>query len=109
MCPARLDGLKTCDVCRLKALGTLGDLEFHSLSVVERPVPISLNRGEVDEHVLTGLPLDESETLTRVEPLHCSLFFHSNSYSLVLSYLVPRAASRAQKKRAASVNLQPLK
>src|SRR5438270_8369098 len=86
--PARLARLEAGDVCCLQALGTFSDLEFDSLPLVERSVPFSLNRGEVDEHVLTGLTLDESETLARVEPLNCSLFFHSNSYFLVLSYLV---------------------
>lgn len=81
--PARLEWLHTRDVCCLQALGTFRDLEFHRLSFVERFVSISLNRGEVDKHVLTGLTLDESETFSRIEPLNCSLFFHSNSYSLV--------------------------
>lgn len=30
--------------------GTFSDLEFDSLSFVERSIPISLNRGKVDEH-----------------------------------------------------------
>jgi hypothetical protein len=30
----------------------------------------------VDENVLAGLALDESETLAGIEPLYCSLFSH---------------------------------
>jgi hypothetical protein len=30
----------------------------------------------VDENVLAGLALDESESLAGIEPLYCSLFSH---------------------------------
>jgi len=64
------------DVRCLQALWTLGHIEFNRLPLGERPVPISLNCGEVHKHVLTGLALNESESLAGIEPLHCSLFFH---------------------------------
>jgi len=44
------------------------------LAVIQRLVAISLNRGEMDENVLTALALDESKALAGVKPLHCSLF-----------------------------------
>jgi hypothetical protein len=42
----------------------------------------------MDEDVLAGLALDESESLAGIEPLYCSLFFHGISSSYLLSYLV---------------------
>jgi hypothetical protein len=36
----------------------------------------------MDEDVLAGLALDESESLAGIEPLYCSLFFHGISFSL---------------------------
>ena len=60
----------------LQTLRALGDVEFNRLPLGERPVPVSLNRGEVHENVLTGLALDESKSLAGIEPLYCSLFFH---------------------------------
>jgi hypothetical protein len=64
------------DVRCLQALWALGHIEFNRLPLGERPVPISLNCGEVHKDVLTGLALNESESLAGIEPLHCSLFFH---------------------------------
>ena len=37
----------------LQALGTFGDVEFNCLAVGKGSVPLSLNRGEVHENVLT--------------------------------------------------------
>lgn len=58
----------------LQARGAAGHFEFNRLAFVQRFVAFSLNRGEVDENVLAGLALDESKTLTGIEPLYCSLF-----------------------------------
>jgi hypothetical protein len=63
------------DVRCLRSLRTLGHFEFNRLSVIQRLVPLRLNRGEMDENVLAGLPLDESKSLAGIEPLYCSLFF----------------------------------
>jgi len=58
----------------LQALGALGHFELNRLSVIQRLVAVGLNRGKVDENVLAGLALDESESLAGIEPLYCSLF-----------------------------------
>jgi len=99
MFSARLDGLEACDVCCLQALGSRGDLEFDRLSFVEGSIAVPLNCREMDEDVFTGLTLDESESLACIEPLNCSLFFHSNSCSLFLGYLVPPDCLKRSKKR----------
>ena len=53
-------------------------LQTLCLTFIERPVAISLNRGEMDENVLATLALDKPKALAGVEPLYCSLFFHEN-------------------------------
>ena len=56
-------------VCGLQPLRPLGDVELHQLSLVERPVPLHLDRGEVHEDVLAVGTGDEAVPLVRVEPL----------------------------------------
>jgi hypothetical protein len=72
----------------LQTLGSAYDLEFYGLALVERAVAIRLNGGEMDENVLSGLALDESEALTRVKPLYSSLFLTQCSFSFPISYLM---------------------
>src|SRR2546422_5660392 len=79
---ARAGGLEASDVRRLQALGAGGHFEFNRLAFVQRFVPLRLDGGKVDENVLAGLALDEPESLTGVEPLHCSLFFQCFSFSV---------------------------
>ena len=45
--------LERSDVRRLQALRTLGNVEFNSLPLIEGFVAVALNRGEVDENVLS--------------------------------------------------------
>ena len=73
---ARPFGLEAGDVRRLQTLGSAGDLEFNRLAFVQRLITFRLNGRKVDENVLAGLALDESESLAGIEPLHCSLFSH---------------------------------
>jgi hypothetical protein len=68
-------GLEGLDVGGLQALGSLGNLEFNRLAVIQRLIAISHNRGEMHEHIFSTLALDETEALAGVKPLHCSLFF----------------------------------
>jgi hypothetical protein len=63
------------DVRGLQALGSLGHFEFNRLAFVQRFVSLRLNRGEMDENILAGLPLDKSKPLACIKPLYCSLFF----------------------------------
>src|SRR2546427_2880045 len=103
-------GLEGGDVRCLQALWTLSDIEFDRLPLGERPVPVSLNRGEVHENILAGLTLDESESLAGIEPLYCSLFFHLVVPSFFLSYLVRLEPPSAEYKKGPQVVLdsQPL-
>jgi len=66
--------LETCNVLRLKALGTLFYFELNSLPLIQRLIAIHHDRGEVHEDIFAGLPLDKAITLWSIEPLHCTLF-----------------------------------
>src|ERR1035437_1974529 len=80
--PYRPGLLQAGNVRCLQALGAGGNLELNRLPFVQRFISVRLNRGEVDEDVLAGLALDESESLAGIEPLYCSLFFHCISFLL---------------------------
>ncbi len=68
--------LEASDVRSLQTLRSAGNFEFNRLAFVQRFIALRLNRGEMDENILAGLALDESESLAGIEPLHCSLFSH---------------------------------
>src|ERR1700744_6782529 len=76
------DGLGAADnVGRIQSLRTLLTLELHSLTFIQRLVPILLNRREVHKHIFAGGALDESITLCSVNPLHNALLFHGRLLS----------------------------
>jgi hypothetical protein len=64
------------NVGSLQALRAAGNLEFDWLSLVEGAVALRLDGGEMDEHVLAALALDETKALAGVKPLYYTLFFH---------------------------------
>jgi len=60
------------DDLNVSSRGTLGaaaDLESDLLALLESAVTVTLDSGEVDEEVSTGVTGDEAETLGGVEPL----------------------------------------
>ena len=73
-------GSNSADVRSLQSLGAPGDFKLHSLTFVQRFVPLGLNRREVDENVLAGLALNKTETFAGVKPLYCSLFSQLGSH-----------------------------
>jgi len=76
-------GLSADHVGRLEALGALEQIKLHRFAFVERAVTILLNRREMDEHVFTSGALDEPVTFCPVEPLHCTLLSHKNSFQRI--------------------------
>ena len=68
------------DVRGLSALGALHDLELNSLTLGQRLVPLLRDGGEVDEHVLATLTLDESVALLVRKPLHGALSQATSSF-----------------------------
>src|SRR3984957_20782538 len=77
----RIDRLEPGNVLRLKAFRAFLNFKFHCLTFIQGLVTVHLNRREVDENVLSGLPLDEAIPLRSIELLHCALFLHSHHTS----------------------------
>jgi hypothetical protein len=61
-------------VFSLEALGSLLDFKLDKLAFVQRFVSIHLDRGEVNEDVLSRLALDETIPFGSIEPLDHTLF-----------------------------------
>jgi len=77
--PARNVGLffrlaHHCDVASLRTLGALFYCELDLLALLQVAEPITLNGGEMDEHVLSAFALDEAEAFVTVEPLDCTSY-----------------------------------
>jgi len=90
------------DVSSLKALGAFEEIKLHGLALVERAVPVLLDRGEMHEHILPRGALDKSITLRPVEPLHCSLLSHGkNSFHPITKNSSPECPIEAPDGRGA--------
>jgi hypothetical protein len=66
--------LKRLNVRRLPALGSLDNVELHSLTFLKALETVRIDRRVVNKHVLAVLTADEAKPLGIVKPLHCSLF-----------------------------------
>src|ERR1700685_338384 len=60
-------------VLRLQTFRSLLHFKFHRLTLVEGLITLGLDRGEMYEHILARLALDEPITLGRIKPLDCTL------------------------------------
>src|SRR5207244_10635434 len=58
------------DVCSLRALLAVDDVELNLLAFLQAAEPFLLDGAVVDEDVLTAIHGDEAVALLRVEPLH---------------------------------------
>ncbi len=73
----RRPAAETCYVFRGRTLGALANVELNALTLIERLEPTTLNRGMVDEQILTPvLRGNEPESFVAIEPLYCSLHAH---------------------------------
>src|SRR5262245_37652701 len=101
------------DVPRLRALGTIDDLELDRLTLFQGPETVSIDRGIMDEDVASSLALNEPVALGVVEPLDLACDTHRSSscllgtrwYSASARGRVsggPQMRFRAQKKTASS-------
>ena len=61
------------DVLRFLALAAGSSVELDALAIFEGLVPIGLDRGEVNEHILTRVTRDEAKTLFGVKELDGAL------------------------------------
>jgi hypothetical protein len=62
------------NVRRLRTLGSFFDSELDLLSFIQVAETLTLNGGEVDEHVRAAFALDEAEALIPIEPLYCTSY-----------------------------------
>src|ERR1700761_5611122 len=98
----------------LRAPVALRDLELHPLALFEGAVAIRLDRGEVDENVLTTVYGDKAVSLVRVEPLDGALshskqlpnYARASSPALVTAEPVDRGLARTAE-RANARNPSP--
>src|ERR1700712_1915902 len=66
--------LRNANVLSLPALRSLDDVELNRLTLLQRAETVALNRGVMDENVLTGGAAQKSKTLGVVKPFYCSCF-----------------------------------
>jgi hypothetical protein len=63
--------------CDVRCLGTLGSFfnnEFNFLAFGQVTETVTLNGGEMDEHVRSTFALDKAEALVTIEPLYCTSY-----------------------------------
>lgn len=96
----------------LQTFGAILDGELHLLAFHEIAVTVHLDGREVDEHIRSVFPGDETISLVAVEPLDCAddtiRHFTSNSFTKYVSsdaYLVP---SEQPTKMTQDMRLGPL-
>jgi hypothetical protein len=86
-------GLHPYDIFGLQTLRARTDLEFHGLTLGERPIAIRLDRREVHENVLTRLATNETISLGGVEPLHYTLLSHLYFHLILEKLFAPLGSS----------------
>ena len=95
--------LRADDVSSLKALGAFEEIKLHGLALVERAVPVFLDRGEMYEHILPRGALDKPVSFCSIEPLYSALLSHGQLLSPLNCDLILSHPSRSPS------NLPPLK
>jgi hypothetical protein len=66
-------------VFSLPALGTLGHIELHCLTLLQASETAGLDSREMHKNVFATLTADEAVPFSVIEPLYCSLFCHVDS------------------------------
>src|SRR6266567_8622515 len=64
------------DVGSLQTFRSLRHFELYTGAFIQGAISLRLDRREMHEDVFSVLPLDKTEALGRVKPLHYSFFFH---------------------------------
>ena len=93
-------------VVGLQAFRAFYDLELHCLAFLKALKAARLNRGEVDEYVLSVSTANEAVTFRVVKPLHCSLF-HLDSTLFLVNFLLRRSAATVRWRRRDYRRVQP--
>ena len=61
------------DIARLKALGSLFDIELDLLTFLQILEAFALNRREVDKDIIAAIASEEAIALCSIEPLDCTV------------------------------------
>ncbi len=64
--------LNFADVCRLRTFLTFSNVKANTISLSERLEAFALDLGKVYEYVRTVVLLDETKTLSVIEPFNCT-------------------------------------
>ena len=67
------------DIGRLEAFGALEQVKLHGLALVEGPIAVLLNCGEVYENIFARGALDKSIPLRPVKPLDSTFLSHGKT------------------------------
>ena len=78
-------GLQCLNVLSLPALGPLGHIELHGLTLLQALEAAGLDRREMHKNIFAALPGDKPKAFGVVKPLYCSLF-HVVTCILFFSY-----------------------
>src|SRR5947209_2835072 len=78
----------------LEALGAFQQVKLHGFAFVQCAISVLLNCGEMYEDVLARRTLNEAISFSPVEPLHCTLLSHKNSFRLCVVGVLSRAHKR---------------
>src|SRR4051812_6444405 len=65
------------NVCSLEALRSLGEVELDGLALIQAPISVFLDSGEMHKNVLARGPLNEPVALGSVKPLNCTFLSHN--------------------------------
>jgi hypothetical protein len=68
------DLAQNCNVRCLWAFGAFFNNEFNLLAFGQVTETVTLNGGEMDEHVRSAFALDKAEALVTIEPLYCTTY-----------------------------------
>jgi hypothetical protein len=68
------DLAQNCNIRCLRSLGTFFNNEFDRLTFLQVTETVTLNGGEMDEHVRSTFALDEAEALVTIEPLYLTSY-----------------------------------
>ena len=72
--------LQELNVFGLQTFRSFGHVELYGCAFLKALKAGRLDRGEMDEYVLSIFALNKAEALARVKPLHCTGFFHDSLF-----------------------------
>ena len=91
--------LLLCDIRRLEALGSLGDVKFDEITFGQRLKAFGLNRREMDKNIFAIVLLDKAKPLGVVKPLNSSFCQRTSPPFYIVNCTSDRKKGKNQKFR----------